>query len=151
MKTSLFARCSWSLILCLTANSLAWADADKISLSATRRAGELTRVTAKLEVRGDLKSTAKGEETKIPLTVVGDLKYDERLLAWGEKIADETRSVRYYAQADAHIAIDKQPLPEHQLAEEKRLIAPIGRRGLRRPTRLQVHRTHGSQRPRAPE
>lgn len=123
MKTSPLTRCSWSLLVCFAANSLAWAEGDKISLSATRKPGELTRVTAKFEVRGELKSTAKGEETRIPLTVVGDLKYDERLLAWGEKIADESRSVRYYAQADAHIAIDKQPLPEHQLSEEKRLIA----------------------------
>jgi hypothetical protein len=118
-----FTHCSWSLLLYFACNSALFADGEKVSLSATRKAGELTRVTAKFEVRGDLKSTAKGEETKTPLTVVGDLKYDERLLAWGATHDDESRTVRYYAQADAHIAIDKQPLPEHVLPEEKRLIA----------------------------
>lgn len=93
-----------------------------VSLAPNRNVGDLTRVTAKLEVRGELKSLSKGQETKTPLTVVGDLRYDERVLAWGKQLSDASRSVRYFAQADAHIAVDGQTLPDRTLDEGKRLV-----------------------------
>ncbi|MEX2188630.1 MAG: hypothetical protein WD875_17615 [Pirellulales bacterium] len=80
-------------------------------------------MTAKLEVRGDLKLVSKGKETTTPLTVVGDICYDERLLAWGKQIADESRAIRQYSRAEANIAIDAQPLPTRTLPEGKRLVA----------------------------
>jgi hypothetical protein len=117
-----------SLAVCAVLAGYAVAE-EKVSLKPNRSVGDLTRVTAKLEVRGDLKSQSKGAETKTPLTVVGDLRYDERLLAWGREIIDESRAVRYFAQADAHIAVNGQALPDRTLDEGKRLVVAQVLRG----------------------
>jgi hypothetical protein len=117
-----------TLAVCAVLSGYAVAE-EKVSLKPNRSAGDLTRVSAKLEVRGDLKSQSKGAETKTPLTVVGDLRYDERLLAWGREIIDDSRAVRYYAQADAHIAVNGQALPDRSLDEGKRLIVAQVSRG----------------------
>ncbi len=92
-------------------------------MAANRTAGELTRVTAKLEVRGNLKLISKGNETKSPLMVVGDIRYDERLLVWADQFAEPSRTIRHYDEADANITIDGQALPTRTLPDEKRLVA----------------------------
>lgn len=120
--TSRLAVFAWSLAFVVVSATCAAAADGTVPLAPNRKVGDLTRVTAKLEVRGDLKSLSRGQETKTPLTVVGDLRYDERLLAWGKQPADESRSLRYFASADAHIAVDGRALPDRTLDEGKRLV-----------------------------
>lgn len=110
-------------IFSLAAVSAVCTAAEKIPLAANRTAGELTRVWVKFEVRGDLKLTSQGKETKTPLAVVGDFRYDERLLAWGADFSDASRAARYYDRAEANITVDKQALPARTLADGKRLVA----------------------------
>jgi hypothetical protein len=115
------AQITAALLLAAAAANSAFAD-DKQTFVVKHPADELTRITAKLEVRGDLKMKSAGKESTAPLTVVGKLRYDERVLAWGDSVTDESRSVRHYDEAEAHISIDGKSLPVRKLADEKRLI-----------------------------
>ncbi len=79
--------------------------AEKHLLKSQRQPQELTRVEVALQVGGDLKLVTDGQPKQLPMSVVANLKYDERLLATDG--ARPTRSVRYYDDARAVIKVDK--------------------------------------------
>jgi hypothetical protein len=105
----------------LTASNAA-GEGEKLLLSAKRAEGDLTRVQAKLEVRGELKFHVEGKPKTAELAAVGIANYYERMLAWGATVTDECRSARHYDVAEAHLTIDGKALPLRDLADEKRLI-----------------------------
>ncbi len=78
--------------------------AEKHLLAAQPKSGELSRVTAQLEVGGNLKVVAEGKVKPLPMSVVAQLAYDELVLTTE---ADHLSSLRYYDRAEATIKIEK--------------------------------------------
>ena len=104
MPYRLLAHCCLTLTLLLPslfAGRLAAAEAHV--LSTGRKVGDLSRVTVKIEVGGDLKVMEKSKVKPLKMSVVGTIAYDEMLVA-GER--GQVRGVRYYDQAEATIKIE---------------------------------------------
>ncbi len=95
--------------------------AAKQSLKSRHHAGELTRVEVALQVGGDLKFVVDQEPKALPMSVIANLKYDERLLAVDEA-GRPRRSLRYYDDTRAVIKVD-QGGEKPKLADAHRLIA----------------------------
>lgn len=91
---------------------------DTYVLAANRQAGDLTRVTALLEVGGDLKVVNDGVVKPLKMSVVGNMAYDE-LIFTAEKEA--VSSLRYYDRAEAVIKIERGGATP-KLPEDRRLI-----------------------------
>jgi hypothetical protein len=92
--------------------------ADTHLLAAEPKNGDLSRVTAQLEVGGNLKVVADGKVKPLPMSVVAQLAYDE-LIFTAE--ADHVSSLRYYDRAEATIKIE-QGGAKPTLRDERRLI-----------------------------
>ncbi len=92
------------------------------SLQSSRRAGEISHIEVVLEVGGELSLVEEGKVRKLPMSVVGNMIYGERLQAPTAGKSAGPRSVRYYDRADAVIKIDKGEL-KPALRGERRLIA----------------------------
>lgn len=95
-------------LLALALLSPAWAArlcaAETHLLAASPKQGDLSRVTAQLEVGGNLKIVVEGKVKPLPMSVVAQLVYDELVFAAD---ADHVSSLRYYDRADATIKIEK--------------------------------------------
>lgn len=98
--------CFCLLLFAATSFTLAAKAAEKYTLKPVRKPGELLRYEAALQVGGDLKLVDDGKDKSVPMSVVANLKYDERLLAV-DAAGRPTRSVRYYDEARAVIKVDK--------------------------------------------
>jgi hypothetical protein len=79
---------------------------EKFSLKSVYRAGELSRVEVAMQVGGDVKLVTDGKSKTLPMSVVANLKYDERLMALGRD-KRPVRAIRYYDDARAAIKVDK--------------------------------------------
>ncbi|MEZ6070446.1 MAG: hypothetical protein R3C10_09275 [Pirellulales bacterium] len=94
---------------------------DAIRLQSKLKPGDCTRIEALLEVGGDL-TVVDGEKSEtVPMSVVGTLRYHERLLTGEPADPNSLRSVRYYEKADAVIKIDDGGL-KSQLAPDRRTV-----------------------------
>src|SRR5882724_10879398 len=75
------------------------------SLKSARQPGELARVEIGLQVGGDLKLVTDGKPNVLPMSVVANFDYDERLVA-ADASGRPSQSVRYYKAARAVIKVD---------------------------------------------
>lgn len=98
--------------------------AERVTLQSARRPDETTRAEVLLEVAGDLKLVAGEEVKKFPLTVVGKIAYDEKLLGGEPGHLAGLNSLRYYQQADATIKIEQGNV-QPQLNDQRRLISVV--------------------------
>jgi hypothetical protein len=73
------------------------------ALTSQAKPGTVDRVTAHLEVGGSLKIRDEGQVRPLKMSVVADMRFEERLLAHGK---GQIRSVRYYDDAKAVIKIE---------------------------------------------
>jgi hypothetical protein len=96
--------CLATLLLCCTCSAIHAADTHL--LASQVKSGDLTRVTAQLEVGGDLKIVAEGKVRPLPMSVAAQLTYDE-LLFTSEGNGERLSSLRYYERADATIKIQQ--------------------------------------------
>lgn len=94
------------ILVLLAGRTLAAGAADeKQSLKSRHQIGEVSRVEVALQVGGELKLVNDGQTKTLPMSVVANLKYDERLLALeGER---PSRSARYYDDTRAVIKVEK--------------------------------------------
>ena len=121
-----------TLAICALGEQAAADSLTKQSLKNRHRPNEITRVEIALQVGGDLKLMNEGKAKDLPMSVVANLKYDEQLLATGDK-GQPTRSVRYYDDTRAVIKVDKGG-EKPTLAPERRLI--VAEKLDKQPTRL---------------
>ncbi|MCG8449715.1 MAG: hypothetical protein MI725_09070 [Pirellulales bacterium] len=92
-------------------------------LKSDLAAGDTWTASVKLSVGGDLHVQEQSQIEKLPLRVVGKLRYEERLLAWSQ---DEiARSLRHYATAAARIQVGEEGLIRELPAESRQVIAEI--------------------------
>lgn len=98
--------CFCLLLFAAASHALAAKVAEKYTLKPVRKPGELLRYEAALQVGGDLKLVDDGKDKSVPMSVVANLKYDERLLAV-DTVGRPTRSARHYDEARAVIKVDK--------------------------------------------
>jgi hypothetical protein len=90
-------------VACWLAAALA-AAAGPTKLESRARPGEVTHVELLLEVGGDLRVSEDGKVRPVPMSVVGKMQYDERIVSRNDS---ETTSVRSYSTAEAVIKLDK--------------------------------------------
>ncbi len=96
-----------ALVSLWTAGSLAAAETSvKHSLKSQHRQGEMTRVDVAVQVGGDLKLVVEKQDKSLPMSVVANLKYDERLLAL-DPAGLPRRSARCYYDTQAAIKVDQ--------------------------------------------
>jgi hypothetical protein len=74
-------------------------------LSSARTAGTTDRIQFKLDVNGYVKVSDEGKVKRLPMHVVGNTQYEERLLESPSPGAPATRSVRHYRAAHAEIQV----------------------------------------------
>src|SRR5687767_2284233 len=107
-----------SLLVCCVAYT---ASAEETHVLASQvSSGDLTRVTAQLEVGGDLKLVSDSKVKLLPMSVAANLVYDELLFS-AEAKAEHLSSLRYYNRAEATIKIE-QGGAKPSLRETHRLI-----------------------------
>jgi len=97
---------------------------EKHVLLADRKSGHTTRVEVLLEVGGDLKLVEDGKVKSLATSVVGKLRYHEKLLA--APSADGARSLRHYERAEATIKIEKETLSPKLRDARRRIVAATG-------------------------
>jgi len=95
-----------SLLLATLGVALPTRAADKVSLREQNESGRLDRVTATIDVSGELRLPTDGKTQKIPLAVQGRFEFDQRLMA---ATAKSRKAVRVYrtAQAEVNVAGQK--------------------------------------------
>ncbi|HEV3021120.1 MAG TPA: hypothetical protein VGX76_01585 [Pirellulales bacterium] len=96
--------------------------AEKHNLSAGGKPGDAVRVEVLLEVGGDLKLVDEGKVNTLPMSVVGKLRYCEKLVDPASAGGDAPRSLRHYERAEAVIKIEKETLSP-KLRDDRRTIA----------------------------
>lgn len=111
----------FALGLTATAPSRA-TEPEKLSLARQERIGEVAKVQMVFKVGGDVRLASAGKSRDLPMGVEANLSYDEQLLSLGGTPKAPWRSVRYYHQADASIAVDKGNV-KPALSGERRLVA----------------------------
>lgn len=79
------------------------ADEATYDLTPQLRAGDVTAVKVRLEVGGDTFLKDDPDNPKLPLSVSAELRYLEKVLAWGNQINQPTRALRVYDSATAKI------------------------------------------------
>ncbi|MEX0679567.1 MAG: hypothetical protein WD063_21010 [Pirellulales bacterium] len=101
-----FVACCLLVVVIVRAGGAAQSD-DKHPLKAQHRPGDLARVQIAFQVGGEVNLVADDGETKnLPMSVVANLAYDERVLAL-DASGRPAKTVRYYDDARAVIKIDK--------------------------------------------
>ena len=84
--------------------------------------GQINQVNIEIEVGGDLKLQENGKTGTAPMSVVGQVRYEEKLLEADPKLLTNRSSIRYYSSAQATLKINKDVL-KPELRDERRLIA----------------------------
>jgi len=112
-------------ILCLQP-TLGAEQSDTYLLQSNPKVGDAVVVSVELEVGGDLITRdEKSVESKLPMSVAGNLSYHEQLIASSAEIV---RSLRKYYSATATIQVDDHSV-EKSLPAEQRLVAADLREG----------------------
>jgi hypothetical protein len=116
---------AWLLALCAivgtVTDSAVVRAGEAIRLESQHQPGDCTLIEALLEVGGDLTIIDGDDKQSVPMSVVGTIRYHERLLAGAPADLNSLRSVRQYETAEAVIKIDKGGL-KSQLSPERRTI-----------------------------
>jgi len=95
-------------------------------LSATIRDGDAASVEITLEVGGDMLVTDDAAKSKkLPLTVKGELRYLEQLVAWSGETEAPARSLRQYEAATASIQVDEAGIVRELPASQRSIVADI--------------------------
>jgi len=97
------------------------------ALRAERKPGDVARVEVLLEVGGDLKLVDEGKVKPLAMSVVGKLRYHERLLAAPSAAGDGARSLRHYERALATIKIEKETISPKLRDERRPVVAACER------------------------
>lgn len=99
------------------------ADASKAyDLTSAAKQGDVVHVVASMTVGGELLAADdEAKETKLPMSVVADLDYDERLLDWSPYAEKPARSLRHYRTAKATLKTEEIGV-DRELAKEDRLL-----------------------------
>src|SRR6476646_6158425 len=106
MDSTHLVRALASLAIFLPSGLLAAEVADKYSLETRRRLGDMARVEITFQVGGNVKLVTDGKDKDLPMSVVANLDYRERVLALDSQ-SRTTRSARYYEAAQAVIKVDR--------------------------------------------
>lgn len=105
------------------------ADQTTYALQSACRPGHTQRVKATLDLDGELKVPGEKGLESVPIRVVGNLAYDERLVRWDPSLAQGVASIRHYDRADAVIEVEG-TTAKRQLRQQRRLIgAEVGKQG----------------------
>ena len=91
-------------------------------LRSIRSSGELTAVEISLEAGGDLKVRHADKVNSVKMSVVGELAYEERILAYPATEEGTWRSLRRYSSAAATLKIGQNAV-KPALRDDRRLIA----------------------------
>ena len=111
-----------TFLLSFTVSASRAADDASFLLAAKMNEGDTSTVKVTLEVGGDwIFSEQSGTETR-PLTVSGELRYLEQLLAWSPDATTTTRSLREYQTATAKIQMGEGGI-RRELPKAKRSVA----------------------------
>jgi hypothetical protein len=122
-----------SLVLCLSTwclTAVAYAeDNASFLLQSELKPGDSWTASVKLQVGGDLlvreaeDESKEEKEKKLPLTVTGEMRYEERLLGWSQdKVA---RSLRHYHSATAKIQVDEGGIERNLSDDCKQMVVEI--------------------------
>lgn len=112
---------AWAALTLLAQGAAAAAPAS-FDLSARLQPGDRTRASMSLKLGGEMITPGtEGKSTKLPISVVADIAYDEQLLAWVREQPVQARALRRYAHAKAAIKVDDGGV-ERLLPEKSRLI-----------------------------
>src|SRR5262245_58237681 len=117
-----------SFAVVLAAAGSAGADDAKYLLQSKCQTGHLVRVKAGLDVGGSVILVDDGKSIELPMSVVAQISYDERLLEWSPEPKGVRRSIRQYEPLQATIKIDKggtQPA----LRDERRFVGVSAKDG----------------------
>jgi len=90
-------------------------------IQTNRKAGEISRVEINLEAGGELKVQHADKVNELKMSVVGQLDYQERILAHPSSGEGAYRSIRYYDSASATLKIGPNGV-KPGLRNERRLI-----------------------------
>lgn len=126
---------SLALVGCLSFCSFISAATPKYMLKAELAPGDAAHVTVKLEVGGELimptekDATDEKVEKKLPTRVLGNLDYQEQLVAWSADPNAVARSIRDYKTATAKFDVEDQTT-DRTLADDERLMLAEVRDGL---------------------
>ncbi len=116
-------RLTWAVYVVFAAWSATLAGAaESYDLRPALQSDSLCHVDIMLQVGGEATLAADGKKTSLPMSVVANLNYDEKLLAVASSATSPRRSLRYYDEANVAIKIDRggqKPL----LRESRRLIS----------------------------
>lgn len=112
----------WVLLVCLVAPSYA---TSAYLLAPELSKNDMAKVLVTLEVGGDLIVTEDSQTKSLPLTVKGELRYVEQIVAWAAKHDKVTRSLRKYETATAKIQVDDAGLERQLPAEQCQIIADL--------------------------
>ncbi len=96
----------------------------KYQIQNGRKVGSLDRVTAKLEVGGDLIFSTGDKIDRAKMSVVGQIVYDEKTLETSPDFAGKTVAARYYHNADAVIKVEKEG-KKPVLRDQRHLIGAV--------------------------
>jgi len=113
------------LICCPQGAKTEAAEAPAYLLAAELNEGDTSVVSVELEVGGDLLISEKNGIQKLPLTVTGELRYTEQILAWSTDAAQPARSLRHYQTAKAKIQVDKEGLQRELPTTSRMVLAGI--------------------------
>jgi len=110
------------VVLSITCSVTRAEEPTTVRLDVGTKIDRLTRVTAELEVGGELRlQNQAGKITTAPMSVSGAVEYDERILEADPKLVPNRRSIRNYRTAEANVVINNQEL-EPDLRDERALI-----------------------------
>ncbi|QEG33219.1 hypothetical protein [Bythopirellula goksoeyrii] len=113
------------LLFAVQATSLLAEEGATYLLKSEISPGTTTEVTVKLEVGGEMLVVGEEEEKQLPLKVLGNFSYREKIIAWDADSQQPARSVRQYDQAEAHIEVAEQASDRKLPADNALLLAEI--------------------------
>jgi len=111
-----------TLLLVPTLIAAAGAADARYRFPSGRKPGDVDRVAVSLELGGELIERIGGKDSRAKLSVVCNLRYDEKTLDVPKTPGAPVRSARYYDKADAVIRVDEEGF-KPQLRDPHRLIA----------------------------
>ncbi len=82
-------------------------------------------ISLELKVGGEMLFREKSEIKRLPLSVTGELKYDQQIIAWSAEPAEAARSLRNYQTASATFEVGKESLERNLPNEQRSIIAEL--------------------------
>ncbi len=124
--TQRFSRGAGLIVALMATCVQADSPATTYELQAVRQAGAVMRVEALLEVGGDLKLPGDSANNLVPMSAVGKLTYDEKLLSAPVHAKGHLLAVRRYDQCEAELKIQNRKLQPKLRKDRRVVIAQTG-------------------------